>query len=310
MSDVLCISEETDFYVDDDRRFSERLASFRDDSFDLGENTLPSTTTEHQHSNNGGVSEYAVMYQQRPTSVIDQTAGKVADVLVKNVNKPTIHASDSLNDGESVLVATSSAVNCHSREHPKSTTSVELSLSKTRTQSTMVDCSSFSRSIISNGQSLSTCTDSVEEPFSLCHIKRADREDDATILSEPRVDENTDRENCIDKETKGGTDTHIDVFGESQNSHDPSLDTTLCGLSTDIEMDDFDGDEKHFSYYHNIETEEDAVKMNGCGHQLCSDVEKSDSNMSKYEQLDSSTSTYDRMNKYDEVEYQLSLIHI
>ena len=63
MPDVLCIAEQTNLYVDD-CRFTERLASFLDDSFDNDENELPSRTTQHRqsapHHANVGLSDNAV----------------------------------------------------------------------------------------------------------------------------------------------------------------------------------------------------------------------------------------------------------
>ena len=300
MPDVLCIAEQTNLYVDD-CRFTDRLASFLDDSFDNDENELPSRTTQHRqsapHHANVGLSDNAVEYQQWPTSVVDQTARKAFPVVVggpvNDVNKP-VHASGSLDDPESVLMKTSSDLICQSLKQPKSTTYAKLSFSDSKNQSPVADGNSLSES---NSQSVSTMTESVKGSFSLCHIERADRKDGFTLVASAfKVNENTVHENRFSEEIKGGTDTPTDVVSESKTLHGPSLDTSSRKLSSRVDKaDGCEHNEDGFSCYGDVETEENTLEMNGC-----SVAENSDNDTPKHEIFDISTSIglYDRIDNY------------
>lgn len=304
VSDVLCVAEDTTFYVDD-RRFSERLASFCGDSFDNDENVLPARMTERgqsaPHHSNGTIFESTVD-QQWPTTVVCQAAIKsLPGGTDGHVNK--VDVKDNLDDEEPVLMTASSGV-YQSREQPKLTTYAELPLADARNQMSVVDASSFYQSFNTISRSLSTHSEPVEESLPLCPIEHTDGKDDTTvILSEFKEYKNTVQENCTSEETRVDTDTHLDEFGESKSSFDPSLNTSLCGLSN--HMDKMDVDEKWpnedcVSSYDNNEIDEDIVKMNGCSHHLRS-VVQSDNSASEYEIFDSSTSIYDRIDKYNGV---------
>jgi len=302
VSDVLCVSEDTTFYVDD-RRFSERLASFCGDSFDDDENIPPARMTERgqsaPHHSNGRLSGSTVEYQQWPTTVaaIKSLPGG-GDGHVNNVD-----VKDSLDDGEPALMTASCGVS-QSREQPKLTTYAELPLADARDQLSVVDANSLYQSFNTIGRSVSTHTEPVEESLPLCPIEHADGKDDTTvILSEFKEYKNTVQENCTGAETRVETDTHLDEFGESKSSCNPSLNTSLCGLSHHVDkMDDDESwpNEDCVSSYDNKEIDEDIVKMNGCSRHLRS-VVQSDNSASEYEIFDSSTSIYDRIDKYNGV---------
>ena len=281
MSDAsaFCISEEPSFDVDD-RRFSERLASFRDDSFDNDENKLPSRTTERQHSATHHANCRVSQNATRKSSPV------IGGGLVNTVVKP-VRDSENLKDGQYLPATISSAVIWQLREQPNLTVSAELPVSD---RSTIGERSSFSQSIITNGQSPSAGTRSSP----VCHK----REDNVTlVMSESKVSENR-----LSEETTGRTNIRMDVVGESENPHDSSSDTTSRKLSNDTDkMDDIEDNEDYFSCDDNIETDRDIVTLKGYSHQLCSVVEKSDSDESKYEIFDSSTSIYDRIDKYNGV---------
>ena len=301
MSGVLCISEETDFYVDD-RRFGERLESFRDNSFDNGEVKLLSRMPENRCSvprhADGGAYENATDDWQWPTRRADKAVAETGGFV--NDGDMLIHACDSVNEGKSLPISTSTAVIYQPCDEPLSTTSAECSVSDTSSQSTLADCSLFSQSIVSScQQSPSTHPESVELSSLLCHTKRCancEVDDVISVESACKVGEDTAQENCISDETKKGTNTRRDAFGESEIC---SLDPTLCMLPRRLDKMVSGQDNEHrFSCDDSIETENHMVNVNGCSHQLCSRIQKVNGDASKYDIFDSSASIYDRLDKY------------
>jgi len=292
ISNVSSLSENTMFYLDD-RRFSECLASFRDDAPNNNdERKLKSTMTENLryilHHFDYNVSRDAVECQQRPLSIVSKTARTAVSNsggLVDSVNT-LMQDGVSQNNEQTVLMTISSDFG----EQLGSSTTREPSLTKRKNQVKVVDHNPFFQSIITNGQSVSKHQESLGR--SPCNVNNcADCGDNAT-LSEFRADKNAVQEKWVNKETRGETDTHTDAFVELNNCYDLSLDN-LSDHSD--KMNDIQENDDFCSSYDNIETDENvAVKLNGCSHQVCCGADKNDI-------FDSSTSIYDRIDKYNGV---------
>ena len=301
MTDVLCISEETDFYVDD-CRFGERLASFRDDSDD--EFKLVSRMPEHRRpALHHRASENPVEGRHLPTGSVNKSAAKAGGYI--NDGEKLMHTCDIANNRTSPPITTATAVICKPREQPMSTAYDEFPLCNTSSKSTVADCCMIANHH-DESESVTTRPESIETSPLLYRIeRRANDDDDVTFVkSESKANQDAVQDNWIGEQTKWKTVTHrpVDVFRESEKSRDSSADTTACKLPNHVEEMDVDDDnENYFSCDDNVETEEEMVKANSCSRQLCSfctGMEKSNGDEYQYHIFDSSASIYDRVDKY------------